>query len=641
MRANKPKIITAVLGALLAGTALAAGGLIHTTGSPINTYPGKADKGYCTILIYMDGSNLESDYGAAAADLNEMQQAVAKADAGGKDVHVVVEAGGASEWQYEPMKNHDYGRFCITGQGVSDMEEVDRKNMGRFDTLADFINYGTQSYPAEHYGIIFWNHGSGQIQGFGSDENYNDSSLPLEEIKKGIEQSARREPFDFIGMDACLMSDIELVSVLQGKTDYLIASEELEPQDGYAYEWMEMLMSAAPGGEYGRQVGEAILSSYEAFYRERDFSVTLSLIDMNQYDLFHEAMDKILENISFQVPTDSSKQYEQIGKLRSSLLSFGSRGTDSMSEQVDIMDFFSLLAEEALYKPELYENLEKACQTLVLGKVWQGYDTPPSGISIFLPAGDNPMLKKDCNVYANLSFCPKYQSFVEKYKSYFIQKPNMYWEEPDLSQKELRMNFLPRQLDEIADAYRTIFFQENGVSYMLSADSDVTLDKSGCLITSTENTFWGLKDEILCFIETYDNEYTTEYAAPVLYRKAGDVWKECQIYAEFSEDNPDGVITQIIPCETGKQIYELEQLDEIIPLYPLYPDDVQSKEPEDSANIYKKNFYMGKRIKMENMAKGDGKLMKIKYENPDALCYGFLIRDTRMKLYYTSPTSSK
>lgn len=327
--------------------------------------------------------------------------------------------------------------------------------------------------------------------------------------------------------------------VLQGKTDYLIASEELEPQDGYAYEWMEMLMSAAPGGEYGRQVGEAILSSYEAFYRERDFSVTLSLIDMNQYDLFHEAMDKILENISFQVPTDSSKQYEQIGKLRSSLLSFGSRGADSMSEQVDIMNFFSLLAEEALYKPELYENLEK-----------------------------------DCNVYANLSFCQKYQSFVEKYKSYFIQEPNMYWEEADLSQKELRMNFLPRQLDEIADAYRTIFFQENGVSYMLSADSDVTLDKSGCLITSTENTFWGLKDEI-------------------------------------------------------------------IPLYPLYPDDVHSKEPEDSANIYKKNFYMGKRIRMENMAKGDGKLMKIKYENPDALCYGFLIRDTRMKLYYTSSTSSK
>ena len=116
MRANKPKIITAVLGALLAGTALAAGGLIHTTGSPINTYPGKADKGYCTILIYMDGSNLESDYGAAAADLNEIQQAVAKADADGKDVHVVVEAGGASEWQYEPMKNHDYGRFCVTGK---------------------------------------------------------------------------------------------------------------------------------------------------------------------------------------------------------------------------------------------------------------------------------------------------------------------------------------------------------------------------------------------------------------------------------------------------------------------------------------------------------------------------------------------
>lgn len=631
MRANKKTLLAGVLGALLAGTALAAGGVIRTVGSPINTYSAQTDKGSCTVLIYMDGSNLESDYGAAADDLSEMQQAVTKADADGKEIHVVVEAGGTGEWQYEPMKNYDYGRFCITGRGVSDIEQMDIRDMGRSDTLADFINYGTQSYPAEHYGIIFWNHGSGPIQGFGSDENYDGSSLPLEEIKKGIERSACKEPFDFIGMDACLMSNIELVSVLQGKTDYLIASEELEPQDGYAYEWMEILINTDSGSDYGRQVGEAILSSYDAFYQEQNVSVTLSLIDMNQYDLFHRAMDNILENISFQEHTDSKEQYEQIGKLRSSLLSFGSKGTDRISEQTDVMQFFSLLAKQKLYEPELYESLENACQSLVADKVWQGYDKAPSGVSIYLPSGDNPTLKKDCSVYRAISFCQKYQSFIEKYKSYFIQKSDMYWDEPNLFRGKIRMNVLPRQLDEIADAYRAIFFHENELTYMLSADSDVTLDKSGCLITSSEDTFWGLKEEILCFIETYDSEYITEYAAPILYRKAGDVWKECQLYAEFSEENPDGVITQIIPCETEKQLYELEFLDEIIPLYPLHPDN----EPVQGRKIYRESYYMGDQITMENMAGGDGKLMKIKQKNAAALQYGFLIRDTRMRLHYT------
>lgn len=460
LRANKKTLLAGVLGALLAGTALAAGGVIRTVGSPINTYSAQTDKGSCTVLIYMDGSNLESDYGAAADDLSEMQQAVTKADADGKEIHVVVEAGGTGEWQYEPMKNYDYGRFCITGRGVSDIEQMDIRDMGRSDTLADFINYGTQSYPAEHYGIIFWNHGSGPIQGFGSDENFDGSSLPLEEIKKGIERSACKEPFDFIGMDACLMSNIELVSVLQGKTDYLIASEELEPQDGYAYEWMEILINTDSGSDYGRQVGEAILSSYDAFYQEQNVSVTLSLIDMNQYDLFHRAMDNILENISFQEHTDSKEQYEQIGKLRSSLLSFDSKGTDRMSEQADVMQFFSLLAKQKLYEPELYESLENACQSLVADKVWQGYDKAPSGVSIYLPSGDNPALKKDCSVYRAISFCQKYQSFIEKYKSYFIQKSDMYWDEPNLFRGKIRMNVLPRQLDEIADAYRAIFFHE-------------------------------------------------------------------------------------------------------------------------------------------------------------------------------------
>ena len=230
---KKKKIGAGIIGALAvlaAGTALASSGTIKREGVDVESYSAQAKPGYCTVLVYMDGSDLESDHGMAASDLQEMEEAVARIDADGSQIHVVVEAGGSAEWQYEPMQNKEYGRFCITGEGVSEVEEMEARDMGRSDTLADFVNYGTQSYPAEHYGLICWNHGSGQIRGFGSDSNFDESSLTIDELRRALNQSEMKKRFDFIGMDACLMGNLELVAALESNAAYLIASEELEPQ---------------------------------------------------------------------------------------------------------------------------------------------------------------------------------------------------------------------------------------------------------------------------------------------------------------------------------------------------------------------------------------------------------------------------
>ncbi len=84
-------------GTLLAGTALLAGGFLRMEGSKGKAYPQQAERGYSTLLLYLDGSDLESSYGAAGDDLEEIGKAVAQADPEGRDIHIVVEAGGASQ----------------------------------------------------------------------------------------------------------------------------------------------------------------------------------------------------------------------------------------------------------------------------------------------------------------------------------------------------------------------------------------------------------------------------------------------------------------------------------------------------------------------------------------------------------------
>ena len=55
--------------------------------------------------------------------------------------------------------------------------------MGSASTLYDFLDWGISNYPAEHMGVIFWNHGAGVSNGVCCDENYNDSSLSVHELE--------------------------------------------------------------------------------------------------------------------------------------------------------------------------------------------------------------------------------------------------------------------------------------------------------------------------------------------------------------------------------------------------------------------------------------------------------------------------
>lgn len=632
---KKKKIGAGIAGALAvlaAGTALANSGTIKREGVQVASYSAQAEPGYCTVLVYMDGSDLESDYGMAAGDLQEMEEAVARIDADGSQVHVVVEAGGSAEWQYEPMQDREYGRFCITGEGVSEIEEMEARDMGRPDTLTDFINYGTQSYPAEHYGLICWNHGSGQITGFGSDSNFEESALSIDELRDALNESEMKKKFDFIGMDACLMGNLELVAALEPKASYLIASEELEPQYGYNYSWMEVLKpDALDGAPFGEGVGKSILDTYDAYYKDSDYKLTLSLINLGAYEQFHSVFHELLAQMSGLL---TENEYQKIGQKRSDLLGFGRQSETAVAEQVDMMDVFTLLAgfeaESVSGAGEsAVQALQKAYTKLVVASISRGYAHAPSGLSMYLPSGDNNWLADDMETYRTAGFCEKYHDLVDEYGKYLMKENDMEWRKPSEKQGKIVLPLEPETIDDIADAYLAMFYEnEDGVTYLLSADGDVTLDRAGFLKAKPEMTLWGLQGQPLSLMENYDTEFETEYTAPVLFKKAGGDWEHCHMAIAFSDDNPDGQIRSITPVEVSKQEYEIADGDEMIPLYPIR----QTEETNDSDD---NGYYRGKAIAIQSTEAGDARLEQVSIEDESRVSYGFMIRDTKMNLHYT------
>ena len=105
-----------------------------------------------TIMIYMIGSNLESEAGAASLDLSEMIGSGVDTS----KTNVVIFTGGASQWKFDVSSDKNYVVRVEGNKGYYlDGETSDIANMGEAGTLLGFLDFCTKNYKANHYSLIF------------------------------------------------------------------------------------------------------------------------------------------------------------------------------------------------------------------------------------------------------------------------------------------------------------------------------------------------------------------------------------------------------------------------------------------------------------------------------------------------------
>ena len=183
-----------------------------------------------TIMVYMCGTDLESNYGMATSDINEMINATQSSK-----VNVILETGGTKQWKNRVMTAGTNQRWKISNtgnKGIQPLEQnLGRKSMTEPETLADFIQYCAKNYPADRYMLIFWDHGGGSVTGYGYDQLYPNGSMSVDEIATALKAGGVK--FDVIGFDACLMANMETAIAVEPYGDYLLASEETEPGTGW------------------------------------------------------------------------------------------------------------------------------------------------------------------------------------------------------------------------------------------------------------------------------------------------------------------------------------------------------------------------------------------------------------------------
>lgn len=223
-----------------------------------------------TLLIYMCGSSLESKNGAASDDISELLSAEIP-----HNVNVVLETGGSRSWKKHGISAEKLQRYRISDNKPELLEEIKLSSMGNSSTLREFIDWGTENFPAKKTALIIWDHGGGFLKGICKDEIFSGDWLTVDEFDAALKSCSIPRSFDFIGFDACYMANYETALVVSKYTDYMIASEETEPTGGWDYR--SIANSLGSGDEIN-----TILGSFSEAHSKEKF--TLSAVDLTRLD---------------------------------------------------------------------------------------------------------------------------------------------------------------------------------------------------------------------------------------------------------------------------------------------------------------------------------------------------------------------
>lgn len=333
-----------------------------------------------TVYWYLCGSDLESEYGAATADLEELMETELP-----DNVRIIIEAGGAKEWRNDLMSAESIGRYVYDKDGLRQVEDLPDADMGDAATLADFLRFGEEHYAADHKVFVFWNHGGGSAAGVCFDERTG-NALSLNDIRQALAQTsgadAAQPPFELVGFDACLMSTYATLNTLHGYTRYVVASEETEPGNGWNWTgWVQALADHPEMG--GAKLGKCIADTYYegcvAYGTEDD--VTLSVLEEEKLPALSTAYDAFCREALRAAQENPQHFAVQLGRSAGNAENYG--GNTREEGYANMVDLANLVEEAAELVPRSGEALQRAIDDAVVYRVSGPFRSEGRGLSSY------------------------------------------------------------------------------------------------------------------------------------------------------------------------------------------------------------------------------------------------------------------
>lgn len=510
------------------------------------------EDGSWAVYWYLCGSDLESNGGFATNDLSELMEVELP-----ENVNVVIETGGSAVWQNDLVDADKLQRWLYNSEGLQLVDEQPSASMGEAQTLADFLSFAKENYPAEKTAVVFWNHGGGSVTGAAFDEIYGYDSLTLDEMYQAFSSvwnpSMEKQPLELIGFDTCLMATVDVAYTFADLAHYLVASEETEPANGWYYsQWVGTL--AQNPSMNGEELGKVICDAYYAGCEEvgTQDNTTLSLTDLTKVQTLLDAYDTFGAEALAAACTDPGF-FSQFGRVAAQSENYG--GNTKEQGYTNMVDLGHMARQSVGMLGSAQEVLD-ALDDCVLYQVGGQYRTEATGLSCYYSYNGDV---EDFNSYAGLGAGVAFKYFYSYELTGELDNSGMAyiadmdfeelpevknllstdWDGAPLDLDEDGVSFLtlgPEANDILAGIGFSLYYvdEESDMMLLLGTDNDMNADWDNGVFSDNFRGVWGSIDGNIVYMElSYESEDYNLYAIPVLLN--GEEYN-LQVVYDFSTD---------------------------------------------------------------------------------------------------------
>jgi hypothetical protein len=309
-------------------------------------------------------------------------------------------------------------RIYVAKNNPQTIQSLNNVDMGDYKEVTEFVKWAVQNYPAKHYFIDVWNHGSGwrsiglddkngkvlsprlmgNFQSHDISEDMNTGSvITTKQLAQAMKDSAAviGHKVDIYGSDACLMAMGEIAAQMADSVDYFVGSEESEPMDGWPYDQLLKRWVANPTID-GGQVGTILSEEYARYYEDSDgggIGGTFSAMNLNNLGDFMSALSKF----SVELAGKSASAKNQV------LNAIYETEYYELSDYRDFYDFVTNLKSSNLgIDKSVMDNVDQTFKKLVIASHTTSSHAKSHGLSMWIPISPS--------TYSN--FTSSYQSLV-------------------------------------------------------------------------------------------------------------------------------------------------------------------------------------------------------------------------------------
>ena len=585
-----------------------------------------------TMMFYMD-----SDNDLEAPQMNDLVEMMGVGTTATVNIIVLADrnVSGDEDNNYTNrdvggIKNWTTAKYMVVEKGrLREIADLGELNMGDPANLVSFIETTAKNFPAKKYGLVFGDHGSGWPSILG-DEGNNHDDIKMAELSAALTKATRATgKLELIGFDACLMANFEVTRTVAPFAKAMVASQELEPGNGWDYRPLFTRLNANPAID-GLGLGRIIVDTFRDYYTRpdqgnRDASITLSLMDLSKIEPLTTAINELSTHNQAWIKAGGRPNILKVAGARSRTEDFGSRGNRKHEAEFFDLVHYAENIKAATGDPAITKAADAviaANKAAVVYKANGAAHPRSNGLSIYFPNKAKTITESG---YAKQPFATglQWSGLLMQYTGIIVAdtaRPDLapvVTNNQNLADNAVAVITSSIKADDIAEA--TFVLAEQGKDETIIIGAIPTEpDEKGVLREEWDGTWFAISDgknELICpitdFAELDDEKdvYYAEVPAQVQY-KGRKEWHDIMMYfvIDFNNDDATGEFVYAFQEKNGQQReVEIEAGDSVRPVYVSVKEngDVEEVAHTDPADILRITADDGLSIGMVDVAAGE------------------------------------